>query len=250
MKALRLLKSARRFVVGAVLVFAVESGTDAKDPDNAAAIHLTATLADPVNMDLKWNAVPDASAYIVEFAFSEKEEFLPLDIVPATVTSFRHPDLIPETRFVYRIRPIFGKTSNVFSLATGDAPEEESGVTRIPDEAPATGPGTKSLRNNATADEAAPTDLTGTLAAPRVADLKWREHACDEDGYLLELKAEPNQDYHVVALLDPNLEFYEMSILPAKTTCYFRIVAFYFGTASNLDSKTTGPEPTVAMGPK
>ena len=211
-------------------------------------IELTATLTDPVNIDLKWKChIPDVAGYFIDFNMGADTRFRILDIVLAEVTTYRHPRLMPDTRFAYRLRPFFGKASPAVSFASGDAPDEASGNGGVePGLAPAGEAGTNFLRNPLTADRAAPSGLTATRVGPRIVDLKWKDNAKDEDGYLLEISCGSDHDFRVFALQETNTVSFRASLLPPNTKCYFRVRAFYCGGPSLADEKTTGTAPTPA----
>jgi hypothetical protein len=216
---------------------------------NPLPIELTATLVDPVNIELKWKAnISDVAGYFIDFNMGPDPRFCILDIVLADVSTYRHPNLMPHTRFAYRLRPFFGKASNVSSFVTGDAPDETSGDNGAgPGLVLAGDTGTNSLRNSLLADTAAPSGLTVTRVAPRIADLRWKDNARDEDGYLLEISVGSDHDFHVFALREPNTVSFRASLLPPNTQCYFRVRAFYCGSPSLADEKTTGVSPIASI---
>src|SRR5581483_2506677 len=135
---------------------------------NVLPILLTATMVSPVDIDLKWSThIPDVDGYFVDFNFGSDRRFQILDIKYPNETTFHHPNLMPNTRFAYRIRPFFGKPSNVVSFATGDAADELSGDDGVrPGQVPAGAGGTNSMRNPLTREKSAPTDLTITRIGP------------------------------------------------------------------------------------
>jgi hypothetical protein len=211
---------------------------------NVLPILLTATMVSPVDIDLKWSThIPDVDGYFVDFNFGSDRRFQILDIKYPNETSFHHPNLMPNTRFAYRIRPFFGRPSNVASFVTGDASDEQSGDDGVtPSQVPAGAGGTNSLRNPLTREKAAPTDLTVTRISPRVADLNWKDNASDEDGYFLETSLGSDQNFHFFALLKTNTTSFRASLLPTNTTCYFRVRAYCEGSPSLAVELTTGNE--------
>lgn len=209
---------------------------------NILPILLTATMVDPIDIDLKWSTrIPDVDGYLVDFNFGSDRRFQILDIKYSNETTFHHPNLMPNTRFAYRIRPFFGKPSNVVSFSTGDASDEQSGNDGVrPGQIPASAGGTNSLRNPLTREKAAPTDLTVTRIGPRIADLNWKDNASDEDGYFLETSLGSDRDFHFFALLKTNTTSFRASLLPTNTTCYFRVRAYCEGSPSLAVELTTG----------
>src|SRR5713101_7393215 len=82
-------------------------------PDAAAfagPTELTATLADPINIDLRWkNNATHAAGYFVEYSPNADNEFITIAAVPAGEATYRHPNLMPQTRFVFRLLPFLEK---------------------------------------------------------------------------------------------------------------------------------------------
>jgi hypothetical protein len=200
---------------------------------------LTAALSDHLNVDLRWknNATAPGGAW-VEFT-TPGDEYVKLDAVwPDTVT-FRHPDVAPETEFIYRIKPFFGQPSKVVAITTGHAapPTEEEGPLNEP--AKAGGKDMKSIRDVATFKQAAPGNVTVKLSQPTSAVLRWEDRATDEDGYLVEVSADPQKAFKICALLPPNTTSFRKVQLPAEMKCYFRVRAFFYGEPSNQASVST-----------
>jgi hypothetical protein len=209
----------------------------------AAPRALTATLAGPLAIDLKWeDHASDAGGYVVEYTTGPEDEFIILDAVPRDATSFRHADLVPEQRFVYRVRPFFGPASGTVQVVTGPAPAADA--TDAPQDEAKPGPsGSVSLRAGTASVDAAPADLMAHLAAPTRVDLKWRDRARDEDGFLVETSTALDGPYKASAFVDPDVTSASVSGLPPETKCYFRVRAFVYGPASNLAERTTGRRP-------
>src|SRR6185295_16106136 len=111
-----------------------------------------------------------------------------IESLPPNSTRYRHPHLMPNTRFVFRVEPFFGPASNAGEIVTGKQgpqqnPPGEDTTTNAPDAAPGV-----SLRSMATFAQAAPTDFKATLIPPAGAKLAWKNHASDADGILMEIK--------------------------------------------------------------
>jgi len=212
----------------------------------SAGTELKGRLVDPVNIDLMWasqatNAGPYLGGYLVEYTGDPRYEFIIIDAVAPGVSWARHPNLAPETHFIYRIRPFFGKASAVASVKTGKAPDDASQGKRIPDAAPRPDAKGKSLKDPATIDDAGPADFVAKLESPRVVDLAWKDRAGDEDGFFLEASDRAGGDFKVVSYLDPNTTSYQIPLLPEEKTIYFRVQAFIYGKPSNLVGLDTGP---------
>src|SRR3954470_9029425 len=75
----------------------------------AAPSALTATLADSTSIDLHWtHNATEPVGYWIEFKTPEAD-FVKLDLVSPPTSTFRHSDLAPETTFIYRVLPLFGR---------------------------------------------------------------------------------------------------------------------------------------------
>jgi hypothetical protein len=212
---------------------------------------LTATLRNASDIDLRWRpSTTEPGGYWIEFA-TPGADFVKLGAVWPETTTFRHAALAAETTFIYRIRPFFGRVSNLATITTGSAPaaapSEVEGPLEEPGSAPASGgPGpTKSIRSTLTIADAAPGDLATTLRSPTSVDLRWGDHATDEDGYLVEF-SQDQRDFKICALLPPNITSFRKAALPPNTKLYFRVRAFFYAEPSKLVSVTTPAEPGLS----
>lgn len=210
----------------------------------AAPTDLTATLVDPINIDLKWkDNATDEAGYFVEYSPEANNEFVIIAALPPNTTTFRHPRLLPHTRFVYRVVPFFGGASNVASITTGRQGPQQPPHPGNP--IPETASGSKaSLHSILTEAQAAPTDLTATLIPPAGVSLKWRNHASDADGYLVEIKPEWGSDFKVSVFLKADATALTTYGFPFETKFSFRVRAFFYGKPSNLAEQTTGADPS------
>ena len=82
-------------------------------------------------------------------------------------------------------------------------PTEEEGPLNEPARTNAVS-GQKSIRAISSFAEAAPGNVTVALSLSTSAVLRWEDRASDEDGYLVEVSAEPEKDFKICALLPPN----------------------------------------------
>jgi len=212
----------------------------------AAPTELTAALADPINIDLRWkNNATHAAGYFVEYSPNADNEFITIAAVPASEARYRHPNLMPQTRFIFRVLPFFGEASNIAEITTG-----KKGSQQAPRKGIKTGPSSAptetrySVKSASTLAQAAPTDLKATLVPPAGVKLEWKDHAKDEDGYLIEIKSDPNSDFKVSSFLDPGTTSLITYNLPYEAKLSFRVRAFFYGQPSNLAEKTTGREPS------
>ena len=216
----------------------------------AAPTQLTARLLDPINIELRWrDNATDEAGYFVEYSPNANDEFVIIEALPPNSTRYRHERLLPQTRFVYRVRPFFGKPSNIAEVMTGkEGPQQPPHQDLLLDPPPSTGP-KYSVMSTATADAAAPTDLTAVLIPPAGVKLQWKDHANDEDGYLLEIKPPWSPRFHASSFLDAGTMSLITYNLPHETKMQFRVRAFFYGKPSNVAEKTTGIDPTLGPGP-
>jgi hypothetical protein len=228
--------------------------------DAATAIQLEATLTSPVDVALQWtDAGTGAEGYIVEFAYQPDGPFTILDFRLPHEKSYVHPDLIPETKFYYRIRPVYGRSSKpVEAQIAADLSDEEYAKQHAAQQdyrwaEPQTIPGPmifleKSLRDRATASNGAPSNLRVKSIPPTVSGFRftWTDRALDEEGFLLETKADGEQEFRVCAMYQPNINAIEWPLEPPQRRASFRVRAYYFGEPSNMVWKHTGKEPPAA----
>jgi hypothetical protein len=226
----------------------------------SAPAGLTATLTDSKrsnlkNIDLAWkNTATAPSGNFLEVDFNGNNEFVTLAILGSDITEFHHPDLVPDTQFIYRLHPFYGWESDLANVTTGDAPPQDLVVKEFDGplqtkemESPALNASKKSIQAAATAREAAPQHLTASLVASTRVVLKWEDRASDEDGYLIEGAPGPNGPFQVMALLPPDTTSFRQSGLPPHTKCYFRVRAFFYGKCSNFAVAKTPPQPSPAQ---
>src|SRR5262249_19692372 len=93
----------------------------------AVPTELTAILADPINIDLKWkDNAKDEAGYFVEYSPYANESFVIIEALGPNTTTFRHANLMPQTKFLYRVRPFFGVASNIAEVTTGKAGPQQA----------------------------------------------------------------------------------------------------------------------------
>jgi hypothetical protein len=210
---------------------------------------LTAAFRNPISVDLKWKSGDAAvQGHLVEYTSSLAEDFVILGIVPKEITTFQHPDLAPQTKYFYRLRPFLGEASPAVTITTGKASQmPDAGV--LGDGEPvldatdaATVAKKRSLRDPATAAVATPADLTATAPFPLSVTLRWRDRANDEEGYLIEA-AGPTEAFHVIAFFPADTVGFTIPSLPPETECRFRVRAFFYGPSSNVLEMLTGEDP-------
>jgi len=216
----------------------------------AAPTHLTATLADPIDIDLKWQDNAKAEAgYFVEYSPEANNEFVIITALPPDTTKYRHPKLLPRTRFIFRVVPYFGPASTTGTVTTGKEgkPEPPTDAEAANTNSPDVGV-KKSIRSMATMAEAAPTGFRATLIPPAGVKLDWVDHASDADGYLLEIKPSWGSRFEVSAFLPPHSTTLTSFNFPFNSQFTFRVRPFFYGQPSNTAEQTTGDDPTLGPG--
>lgn len=226
---------------------------------SASAIRLVGRLASPTDVVLSWTAAGagDAGAghaaggeagRTVEYATGSDAQFVVLQFVSPTQTTFTHPDLIPETTFRYRVRPFYGPASEPVQVDLPPGDYDENAHQNDPDwAAPVTRPEPSAARVSIRAtgpapDSGAPTDVRATVRDANGIAFTWVDHATDEDGYLLEVKPSGATDFSVAAVLDRDVNAYGLVTLPTEKHASYRLRAFYFGPPSNVVDETTGKD--------
>ncbi|MFI1206786.1 fibronectin type III domain-containing protein [Streptomyces sp. NPDC020802] len=209
----------------------------------ASNVVLDAERASPTDIDLHWRGGgSDSSGHVLEFATDASGPYTVLRYLPAGVTSYRHPDLMPRTTFHYRLRAVLGPVSRPVSVAlpAGEltASDEESGHDWLParTDPVRTVPGTPLRRTGA----GAPTAFKAVVKHANGILFTWTDHASDEEGFLLEARVRKDSGYAPVAVLDPDVNSTGLITLPTEKRGSYRVRAFTHGAPSNVVRLTTG----------
>jgi hypothetical protein len=230
----------------ALLLVVALAGCSATTTRPATAIQLSATLTDPTDIALSWRDTgPVPAARVVEFATEPEGQYTILDFLPAATTTYRHEQLMPDTSFFYRVRPVYGPASAAVHVdlppgglsdasQAGDAPDWAKPTT-----VPGKPGGTGTVRDPGVTAAATPTGLAAAVVDPNGIRFTWTDHASDEDGYLLEVRP-AGGDFAVVDVLDPNVTAVGLVTLPTEKHADYRVRAFWYGTPSNIATRTTG----------
>ena len=214
----------------------------------AAPTGLTAKLATPLDIDLKWkdNARNEAG-YFVEYSPEANDDYVIIEAVTPNTTTYRHPHLLPNTRFVFRVVPFFGPASGSAAIVTGKQGPQQNPPDSLTNTPPDDGVKV-SIRSMATFAQAAPTDFKATLIPPAGAKLEWKNHASDADGILLEIKPPWSKRFIPSAFLSSNQTSQITYNFPFDTKFELRVRPFFYGKPSNLAEQTTGSDPTMGAG--
>ena len=228
------------------LVLAVAlSACSTESPKTDSAAELTAVLDNPLNVTLTWRTTDlHAAGRAVEFATEPNGEYTTLQYAPIEQTTYRHPDLIPDTNFHYRVRTYSGPTSESreITLPPGEL-DDETQATDHEWITPKTVPGAVADVSSLRAGGGAPTDLQATIMHANGIRFTWTDHATDEDGYLLEVKAATATTFTPAAVFDPNTNSTGLITLPDEKTATYRVRAFLWTGTSNTAHVKTGPDP-------
>lgn len=193
---------------------------------------LRSTLTSPTNVKLEWQPKPDVAGQVVEYSNEERGEYTILEFVPSGQSTFEHPDLIPETKFYYRIRSYTGQPSDTVDVSLPPGDWEDGGDGDDWAAPKADGKGSR--------PGAAPTELKAQVKHANGILFTWTDNSSDEEGYLLEIKRSGASDYRVAAQLDPNVVSYGLITLPEEKSATYRVRPFRFSSPSNLAHETTG----------
>lgn len=221
-----------------LILLILATACSAESPNSAD--DLTATLDSPLNATLTWRqADSKAAGRAVEFATEPNGEYTTLQYAPLGQTTFRHPDLIPDTNFYYRVRTYSGPTSEQREITL--PPGELDDATQATDHewiTPKTVPGPTPT----TASLGAPTDFQATVMHANGIRFTWTDHARDEDGYLLEARPAGATAFTPAAVLDPDVNSTGLITLPEEKSATYRVRAFRWGDTSNVAHVRSGPD--------
>jgi len=225
-------------------------GPAATSPGPAATVggaRLEAVLDSPVDIELSWQGgEPGTAGHVLEFATDAAGPYTALQYLPPGRTTYRHPDLIPETPFFYRLRTFRGPASRPVDVRLPEGKfstaDQESDHAWVP---PRTVAGrnlsTRPVRSAKSA--AAPTGLKATVKHANGILFTWTDNAADETGQLLEARTSTGREYEPVAVLDADINSYGLITLPGEKNASYRIRAFTHGGQSNMVRLRTGQDP-------
>jgi len=232
-------------IVALALIAAGMTGCSATEPGPDTDIRLKATGTAPVDIRLDWKgAEPGTALQAIEFA-TEPDKYTTLGFLPAAQRTYEHLDLIPETPFYYRVRPVHGPASEPVLVnlraESFDPPAAEPDVSwadpRIVPDSKAVA---RTIGEPRTEGAAAPTALRATVMTRDAIKFTWSDNASDEEGYLLEVKPEQTADWTVAMAIDPNINSVGLTVLATERSSAFRVRAYRYGESSNVVHRITG----------
>ncbi|MFE3120454.1 fibronectin type III domain-containing protein [Streptomyces niveus] len=246
-----------RATIAAVLTACALAGCSGAPPDKApkeprSTARLAGTLDSPIDVTLRWkDDEPGVAGRTVEFATERSGPYTVLEFAPPDRTTYRHPDLMPETPFYYRLRSYFGPASASVEVALppGEPSEKElSGNQEWMTPRTIEGPKARTapLTPGPAADAntaATPADFEASVRHATGIEFTWTDRAADEDGYLLEVRQAGSEGYRPVALLDPDINAFGLITLPEEKRASYRVRAFVYGERSNVVRLRTGSDP-------
>jgi hypothetical protein len=203
-------------------------------------------MTSPNDVTLTWTAAePGAAGHIVEYATEPGGAYTILQFAPPAQTSYEHPDLMPDTTFYYRLRPFYGPASTAVHVALPSGPVNDAAHDDDRDWAePRTVPGgpaaTKTIRDTAAAAGATPTDLKAVVVRGDGVRLTWTDNAADEEGYLIEVKAQDSAEFSVAAVVDKDINSVGLVALSTEAQAAYRVRPYYYGRSSNVVHEKTG----------
>jgi len=202
----------------------------------------TELSATPTNGDImvRWkNNAAAVGGVWIEYT-TPGSDYIQLDALDSDSgeTSFLHPNVPPQTTLLYRLQPFFGEPTKSVGITTETVLSNHVSHLSMgpidPTNSVASDRFQKySLRTMATFSQAMPADLSTELSSPTSVDVRWKDHSTDEDGYLLEISAHPDEAFVPCALLPPDTTSFRKTELPPRTKCYFRVRAFFYGQPSD-----------------
>lgn len=196
----------------------------------APAITLSSELTTPTDVTLTWDG-HDNQPVVVEFATAAQGPWTILDFLPGEVSGYEHPDLLPQTTFHYRVRPVVGPVSDVHTAVDAVAPPPNEDW--LP---PATRPDPAAKP----VPQGAPTNVAVEVTAPDGVQVIWTDNASDEAGYLVEVQETAQAPFVVLFVVDPDVNTVGLITTPAQHTGTFRVRAYRFGEQSNVTEQQTG----------
>lgn len=229
----------RAAVLGLLLVLTACAAPHHPPPD------LTADLTTPTDVTLTWRPVPrDAAATVVEFATDPAGPYTILEFLPPDRTTFHHPDLIPETTFYYRIRPVHGPATGPLDvrLPTPARPvsARQGQPPARPCDPPVPGAACPVPSAGGTDGVRVPADVTATVVGPDEVRFEWTDNSVGEEGFLVESRPAGEREFRVVAVVEPDATSLRLVVLPRERVASHRVRAFRFGAASTVVRRTTG----------
>jgi hypothetical protein len=197
-------------------------------PTIGQAPALTATLASPTDIVLRWPApAPGAAGQRLDYANTPDGPWTTLQFLPPDQTSYTHPDLIPETSFYYRLQPFSGPVSAAAKVESSTAPSR---------------PSSTGVSASVRTPGAAPTDLRAAPGDNSSMVFTWTDHTTGEAGFLVELRKPGATGFTPVEVTDPNKTTCALSLLPGEQGSDFRVRALAYGPLSPVVHRTTGKD--------
>lgn len=224
--------------VAATVAFALAGCTSAganepgADEPGAPKIRLDSSLTTPHDVRLQWQG--HDSDTIVEFATEADGRYTILEFLPADRRTFDHPDLMPDTTFYYRVRPVLGPAAQPVAVTEPATPVSGGGEDWL---VPRTVPDSRANPVSVRERDAAPTNLLAE-SGPDGVLLTWTDNSTDEAGFLIETKV--GADFQVVFVVDPDINSAGVITEDDGTAATYRVRAYYFGEQSNVVHEQTG----------
>ncbi len=183
-----------------------------------------------MDIELQWKADPAAAdaGQVIEFATEAAGPWTILGFLPGDQQSYQHPDLIPDTAFYYRVRPLLGAASEPVHVRLAAAGFDEP----VAD-------ADQSWADPRTVDSP-PAVLTATPKGRDAVLFTWTDNTVGEDGQLLEVRPDGAPEWTVAMALDPDVNSVGLMTLATERRASFRVRAFTYGESSGVAHRTTG----------
>jgi titin len=199
------------------------SATTLPTTSNAPRL-LTATTIASSHIDLAWaDSSNNEAGFKIERKTGTSGAFAEIAAVGANVTSYADTDLLPNTKYFYRVRAHnlsgFSSYSNVAAATTLPVPP------------------------------AAPIDLTAAAMPNLQIELTWRDQAANEDSFVVERKLGASGMYAPIVKRGRNATGYLDTGLSPLTEYFYRVRASNFGGYSEYSNEaraTTRNNPPAA----
>lgn len=188
---------------------------------------LSAELVTPVDVQLTWTPTGD-SGQALEFATEPAGPWTVLGFLPPAQDSYHHPDLIPDTTFYYRVRPLLGEATPPVDVHLAAAGTDE----------PVVGTDLTWAEPRTVTDP--PARLTATPKTRDAVLFTWTDRTDGEDGQLIEVRPAGAAEWTVAMALDPDVNSAGLTTLATERRASFRVRAFRFGESSGVVHRRTG----------
>ncbi|HNP20253.1 MAG TPA: M12 family metallo-peptidase [Fulvivirga sp.] len=181
-------------------------------PSPETPTDLTAVLLINGHIELKWkDNANNETGYIVERSKADNANFQEVSSLPSNSVSFEDSTLTELDTYFYRVKAVnaggYSDLSNEISISNIPPPP------------------------------VAPTDLSAVLLSNQHIELKWKDNANNETGYIVERSKADNANFQEVSSLPSNSVSFEDSTLTELDTYFYRVKAVNVGGDSDFSNE-------------